>query len=71
MTNTQHRAEERRHARHRTWLLTSAAAIALVGASVGAIAAATSGGSSASGTDYKRTGEINAMGMPVLEACFQ
>ena len=41
MTNTQHRADERRHAHHRTWLLTAAAAIALVGASVGAIAAAT------------------------------
>ena len=67
MTNTQHRAEERRHAHRRTWLLTAAAAIALDGASVGAIAAATSGGSSSAGTSYKRTGEINAMGMPVLE----
>ena len=67
MTNTQHRADERHHAHHRTWLLTAAAAIALAGASVGAIAAATSNGSSASGTNYKRTGEINAMGMPVLE----
>ncbi len=67
MSNTQHRTEERRHAHHRTWLLTAAAAIALVGASVGVIAAATSGGTSASGTTFKRTGEINTMGMPVLE----
>ncbi len=67
MSNTQHRAEECRHARHRTLLLTAAAAIAVVGASVGAIAVATSRGSSASGTNYRRTGEINTMGMPVLE----
>ncbi|MEP7114651.1 MAG: hypothetical protein ABI862_15400 [Ilumatobacteraceae bacterium] len=67
MTNTQHRAEERRHAHRRTWLLTAAAVIAIVGASIGAIVAATSGGSSTSSINYKRTGEINAMGMPVLE----
>jgi hypothetical protein len=67
MSNTRHRSEERQHARHRTWLLTAAATIAVVGASVAAIAAATSGGSSAVGTSYKRTGEVNTMGMPVLE----
>lgn len=66
MSNTQHRSEERRHPHRRAWLLTTAAVIAVVGASIGAIAAATSGGSS-SDTSYRRTGEINAMGMPVLE----
>lgn len=65
MSNTQHRSAERRHAHRRTWLLTAAAAIAVVGASVAAIALATSGGSS--GTTYRRTGDINTMGMPVLE----
>jgi hypothetical protein len=65
MSNTQQRTAERRHARHRTWLI-AAAAIAVVGASVAAITLASSGGSSGT-TAGGRTGEINSMGMPVLE----
>lgn len=65
MSNTQQRSAERRHAHRRTWLVSIASAIAVVGASVTAIALGTSGGSS--DTTYRRTGEINAMGMPVLE----
>jgi hypothetical protein len=65
MSNTQHRSAERQHAHRRTWLLSIATAIAVVGASVTAIALATSGTSS--GTTYRRTGESSTMGMPVLE----
>jgi hypothetical protein len=66
MSNTQRRTVERRHSRHRTWLISTAAAIALIGASVAVVTLAASGGSSGS-TSGGRTGEINEMGMPVLE----
>ena len=66
MSNTQERSAERRHVRHRTWLISAAAAIALVGASVAVVTLAATGGTSDT-TAGGRTGEINAMGMPVLE----
>ncbi len=66
MSNTEQRSAERRHARHRTWLISTAAAIAVVGASVAVVTAAATGGPSDS-TSGGRTGEINAMGMPILQ----
>ena len=66
MSNTQQRSAERRHSRRRTWLISAATAIAVVGASVAVVTLAASGGS-ADPTSGGRTGEINSMGMPILE----
>ncbi|MDP9465466.1 MAG: hypothetical protein M3P52_12635 [Actinomycetota bacterium] len=66
MSNTEQLFAEHRHAQHRTWLITAAVAIAVVGASAAAIAVATSADTSAKSFGG-RTGEINSMGMPVLE----
>ncbi|MEO8265923.1 MAG: hypothetical protein ABI706_10485 [Ilumatobacteraceae bacterium] len=65
MSNTHDRLAEHQHSRHRTWILSIVAAVLLVGASVAAIAAATSGGSPSA--SYRKTGELSSMGMPVLE----
>jgi hypothetical protein len=66
MSNTQQRSAERRHTRHRTWLICAATAIAVISASVAVVTFAASGGSSGT-TSGGRTGEINSMGMPILE----
>lgn len=66
MSNTQQRSAERRHTRHRTWLISAATAIAVVGASVAVVTLAATSGSSDT-TAGGRTGEINSMGMPILE----
>lgn len=65
MNNTKNRLAEHRRARRRTWLLFAAVVFAVVGVSVAAIVIATSGGSSSA--TYRKTGEFNSMGMPVLE----
>ncbi len=64
MNNTRIRTTERQRSRHHNRLLAAAAAVLVVAAGV-AIASAASGGSP--DPTYARTGEINAMGMPVIE----
>lgn len=65
MSNTKIRSTERRRAHHRTWLVATFATVLVLGAAGAAIAINASRGSS--GTTYDRTGETNAMGMPVIE----
>jgi hypothetical protein len=66
MTDTQPRPAERRHGPYRTWLIPTAVAIAVAGAAVAIVTLTASGGPPGT-TPGVRTGEINAMGMPVLE----
>lgn len=66
MTNTTSRANQRRRSHHRNQILGAVAAIVVLGAAGAAIAIVATGGTPAAG-GYVRTGEMNSMGMPVIE----
>lgn len=66
MTNTTTRAKQHRRAHRRNQVLVALAAVIAIGTATAAIAAVASGGTPTAGA-YVRTGETNAMGMPVIE----
>ncbi len=66
MSNTNTRMTEHRRGHRRNQIFAVLAAIAVVGGAAVAIAGIASSGS-ATKTSYVRTGETNAMGMPVIE----
>ena len=66
MTNTTTRANEHWHTHRRNQILVGLAAVVFLGASAAAIAVVASGGTPAA-AGIVRTGEMNSMGMPVIE----
>lgn len=66
MTNTTTRANQLRRTHHRNQILGALAAIVVLGAAGAAIAIVATGGTPAAG-GFVRTGEMNSMGMPVIE----
>ena len=66
MTHTTTRANQHRRTHHRNQILVALAAVVVIGASGAAIAIIASGGTPAK-AGYVRTGEMNSMGMPVIE----
>ena len=66
MTNTPTRANNHRRTHRRNQILGALAAVVVIGASGAAIAVVASGGTPAT-AGYVRTGEMNSMGMPVIE----